>query len=247
MADLIIEVHSLVKHYGATPALAGFDLRVPRGSLHGLVGPNGAGKTTTIHILCGLTRPNGGAARVAGFDLGETMRIRQAIGVTLENHPLYENLTAREYLCFVGEMKGLGTGAARQEAEQLLATVQLEAHERALIGSFSKGMKQKVAIASAFVGGPAGPPALAILDEPFVGIDPLGVRAVKDFMAGYVAQGGTVLFSSHVLDLVERLCDSVTIIKAGRAVAAGSVADLTVGGRTLEDVFLAAMAGESRP
>ncbi|MFX1411769.1 MAG: ABC transporter ATP-binding protein [Promethearchaeota archaeon] len=237
MPDLIIEARNLVKYYGATPALAGFNLLVPRGSLYGLVGPNGAGKTTTIHILCGLTRPNDGTARVAGFDLGEMMRIRQAIGVTLENHPLYENLTAPEYLRFVGEMKGLHADEARQEAAQLLDMVQLGADDRALINSFSKGMKQKVAIASAFVAWPA----LIILDEPFIGIDPLGVRAVKDLMADYVTDGGTVLFSSHILDVVERLCDHVTIIKAGRAVAAGAVADLTADGETLEQVFLMAM------
>jgi len=236
VADLI-EARGLVKYYGSTPALAGLDLLVPRGSLYGLVGPNGAGKTTTIHILCGLTRPNGGTARVAGHDLGDMMRIRRAIGVTLEHHPLYENLTAPEYLRFVGEMKGLTADEARLEAAHLLDAVQLGAADRALIHSFSKGMKQKVAIASAFVGAPT----LVILDEPFIGIDPLGVRAVKDLLAGYVADGGTVLFSSHILDVVERLCDSVTIIQAGRAVAAGPVAPLTADGRTLEDVFLAAM------
>ncbi|MBU0493670.1 MAG: ABC transporter ATP-binding protein [Chloroflexi bacterium] len=236
MTDSIIEARGLVKHYGANPALAGFDLLVPRGSLYGLVGPNGAGKTTTIHMLCGLTRPTGGVARVAGHDLGDMMGIRRAIGVTLENHPLYENLTAPEYLCFVGEMKGLTAGEARHEAARLLAAVQLGAGDRALINSFSKGMKQKVAIASAFV----GRPSLVILDEPFTGIDPLGVRAVKDLLAGQVAGGGTVLLSSHILEVVERLCDGVTIIAAGRAVAAGPVAELTTGGRTLEDVFLAA-------
>lgn len=235
----IIEARNLVKHYGATRALAGFDLAVPRGSLYGLVGPNGAGKTTTIHVLCGLTRPDGGSAHVAGHPLDEMMRIRQAIGVTLENHPLYENLTALEYLRFVGEMKGLGTGEAHQEAAQLLEQVQLGAGDRALIHSFSKGMKQKVAIASAFV----GRPELVILDEPFAGIDPLGIRAVKDLLAGYVAQGGTVLFSSHILEVVERLCDRVSIIHAGRAAAAGPVEDLTADGHTLEDVFLAATAG----
>jgi len=237
MIDFIIEARGLVKHYGANPALAGFDLLVPRGSLYGLVGPNGAGKTTTIHILCGLTRPNGGTARVAGHELNEMTRIRQAVGVTLEEHPLYENLTAPEYLRFVGEIKGLSDDEARQEAARLLETVQLGAGPRALINSFSKGMKQKVAIASAFV----GQPTLVILDEPFIGIDPLGVHAVKDLLTSYVAGGGTVLFSSHILDVVERLCDSVTIIQAGRAVTAGSVAHLTAGGRTLEDVFLAAM------
>ena len=239
MPDLIIQAQNLVKHYGATRALAGFDLAVPRGSLCGLVGPNGAGKTTPIPVLCGLTRPDGGTAQVAGHPLSQMMRIRQAIGVTLENHPLYENLTASEYLRFVGEMKGLGPSEARQEAARLLEGVQLGTDARALINSFSKGMKQKVAIASAFV----GQPALVILDEPFTGIDPLGVRAVKDLLAGYVGHGGTVLFSSHILEVVERLCDRVTVIHAGRAAAAGPVADLATDGRTLEDAFLAATVG----
>ena len=239
-----VRARGLAKRFGKVRAVDGLDLAIPEGSLYALLGPNGAGKTTTINLLTGLTTPDAGEAEVAGFGLAEPLGIKAAVGVVLENHPLFENLTPREYLRFVGEMKGLAAAAAAAEAETLLDVVQLAERGRLLKG-LSKGTKQKAAIASAFMASPA----LVILDEPLVGIDPVAVRAIKDHLRRYVDGGRTVLMSSHILEVVERLCTHVTILHHGRAVVEGEVGTLTRGGTSLEDIFLAAVgaAPEASP
>lgn len=234
-----ILVRGLRKRYGQLLALDGLDLSIPRGSLYGILGHNGAGKSTTIGILCGLTRADAGSVEVAGLAFGrelgrqEELRLKASLGVVLESHPLFENLTPREYLRFVGEMKGLSARDAETEARRLLGVVKLSEGDR-LLRELSKGTKQKAAIASAFMTSPD----VVILDEPFVGIDPVSMRSIKNHLLAYVAAGKTVLFSSHVLELVERLCSHVTIIARGRNIVEGPLAALTGAGRGLEEIFL---------
>lgn len=237
-----IVARGLRKRYGSLHALNGLDLTIPRGSMYGILGHNGAGKSTTIGILCGLTRADAGEVEVAGLAFGrelgkaEELRLKASLGVVLESHPLFENLTPREYLGFVGEMKGLSARDAQAEARRLLGVVKLAEGDR-LLRELSKGTKQKAAIASAFMAGPD----VVILDEPFVGIDPVSMRAIKDHLLAYAASGKTVLFSSHVLELVERVCSHVTIIARGRNIVEGPLAELTRAGRTLEEIFLEAV------
>lgn len=244
-----IIVRGLYKRYGSLRALNGLDLTIPRGSIYGILGHNGAGKSTTIGILCGLTRADAGSVEVAGLSFGhelgkaEELQLKGSIGVVLESHPLFENLTPREYLRFVGEMKGLTAREAEAEARRLLGVVKLAEGDR-LLRELSKGTKQKAAIASAFVTSPG----VVILDEPFVGIDPVSLRSIKNYLLAYATAGRTVLFSSHVLELVERLCSHVTIIARGRNIVEGPLAGLTGTGRTLEEIFLEAVEapGERR-
>ena len=238
-SDAIV-VSGLTKVFRGKPAVDGISLRVARGRFFGFLGPNGAGKSTTIKMLTGLLRPSSGEATIEGLDLkGDLLGIKRIIGVLPEELPLYERLTGEEYLLFAGRMYGLGRDDTRRRTVELLQFLSLTDDRNKLIVDYSLGMKKKIALAAALIHSPR----VLFLDEPLNGIDPISGRVVTDLLRRLAQKGVTLFFTSHVLDVVERLCDEVAIIDRGRIVAQGSLeqirAQREVGqDATLEDVFL---------
>jgi ABC-2 type transport system ATP-binding protein len=241
---LPLSIAGLTKWFGATLALDHLTLDVPPGSCFGLVGPNGSGKSTTLRSVIGLVRVDGGSIRVCGHDTArELQAARASMGVVLDPLQLFERLTAREFLATMGELRGMEREVAAERSEQLLATLQLTDDASRQIAGYSHGMRKKTALAAALL----HRPRLLLLDEPFEGVDPVSARAMRSMLDRFRAGGGTVVFSSHVMDLVERLCDHVAVIHHGRVVASGPI-DALRDGRRLEDAFIDVVgASESDP
>ena len=236
-----IRTHGLRKLYGVKPAVDGLDLTVPAGSFFGFLGPNGAGKTTTIHILIGLIPPTSGEVEVLGLPLEPNLlAIKKRIGVVPDENVLFDRLTGPEFLQFVGRMYGLAPAVAQERSRELLQLFELDGQPRKLIAEYSKGMRKRAALAAALI----HRPQLFLLDEPFEGVDPLGARLMKEILLGQVRQGATIFLTSHVLEVVERLCDRVAIINQGRILVEGSMDELRSSEDTLEDTFIRAMGGE---
>ncbi len=234
-----ILVRGLRKLYGSKPAVDGVDLDVPRGSFFGFLGPNGAGKSTTIRILTGLIPADSGSVEILGFRLPqEEVDIKRRIGVVPEESLLFDRLTGAEFLEFAGRMYGLARRTATERARGLLDLFELPA-DRKIIGEYSKGMRKRVSMAAALI----HHPELFLLDEPFEGVDAVGARLMKDILLGQVRRGATIFLTSHVLEVVERLCDRVAIIHKGRIVSVGAVEDLRAGG-SLEDAFVRLVGAE---
>jgi ABC-2 type transport system ATP-binding protein len=234
-----LEIRGLTKWFGATRALDGLTLVVPAGSCFGLVGPNGSGKSTTLRSVVGLVRPDAGLVRVCGFDVStDLLAARAAMGVVLDPLQLFERLTAREFLTTLGELRRMDPDVARERGEQLFAALGLAGDAGRQIAGYSHGMRKKTALAAALL----HRPRLLLLDEPFEGVDPVSARAMRSMLDRFRAGGGTVVFSSHVMDLVERLCDHVGVIHEGRVVAAGPT-EVLRGGRRLEDAFIDVVGG----
>jgi len=230
-----IEVHELRKTYDGKPAVDGLSLTVPRGSFFGFLGPNGAGKSTTIRMLTGLIPATGGTIELLGLPMpAEELAIKQRIGLVPDESLLFDRLTGLEFLEFVGRMYSLARPLARQRAEELLDLFELADERRKLIAEYSKGMRKRIAMAASLI----HRPELFLMDEPFEGVDAVGARLMKDILVDQVRHGATVFLTSHVLEVVERLCDHVAIINAGRIVAEGSMDDLRAGTHTLEEVFV---------
>jgi len=230
-----IEVHDLRKIYDGKPAVDGLSLTVPRGSFFGFLGPNGAGKSTTIRMLTGLIPPTGGTIELLGLPMpAQELAIKQRIGLVPDESLLFDRLTGLEFLEFVGRMYSLARPLARQRAEELLDLFELADERRKLIAEYSKGMRKRIAMAASLI----HRPELFLMDEPFEGVDAVGARLMKDILVDQVRHGATVFLTSHVLEVVERLCDHVAIINAGRIVAEGSMDDLRAGTHTLEEVFV---------
>ena len=233
-------VEGLAKAFRGKTAVDGISFRVARGRFFGFLGPNGAGKSTTIKMLTGLLRPTAGTAAVEGVRLdGDRLALKSLIGVLPEELPLYERLTGEEYLHFAGRMYGLGKEETRGRTEELLSFLSLTEERSKLIVDYSQGMRKKVALAAALIHSPR----VLFLDEPLNGIDPVSGRVVTDLLRRLAQKGVTLFFTSHVLDVVERLCDEVAIIDRGRIVAQGTLEEIRVQrevGRdaSLEDVFL---------
>jgi len=224
----------LWKRFGEKTAVAGVDLYVPAGSFFGLVGPNGAGKTTTLSMLTGLLRPDAGSALVDGVDVWQDpLETKRRIGVLPEGLRLFERLTGSELLTYVGRLRRLPAAAIELRTGELLGVLDLEPAGDTLVVDYSTGMRKKVALAAALLHNPA----VLFLDEPFEGVDPVSARTIRAVLERYTATGSTVVFSSHVMELVERLCDSVGVISAGRVVASGPL-DVVRGNRSLEDAFV---------
>ena len=238
-ADAIV-VDGLRKVFRGKTAVDGISLRVARGRFFGFLGPNGAGKSTTIKMLTGLLRPTAGEAAIEGLDLRrDLLAIKQIIGVLPEELPLYERLSGEEYLLFAGRMYGLTRAETRRRTDELLSFLSLEEDRGKLIVDYSQGMKKKVALAAALIHSPR----VLFLDEPLNGIDPVSGRVVTDLLRRLASKGVTLFFTTHVLDVVERLCDEVAIIDRGRIVAQGTLDQIRArreGGQdaTLEDAFL---------
>jgi ABC-2 type transport system ATP-binding protein len=233
---LAIETHQLTRYFNDSCAVSGVDLAVERGTFYGFLGPNGAGKSTTIKMLTGLLAPSGGRMLVLGRDMldaGQALDAKRHMGVIPEDLALFDNLTAREYLTFVGRIHLMPRETIRSRSDELLSLLGLEDEGKKLTLEYSHGMKKKLAMAAALLANPD----LLFLDEPFEGVDAVTSRVIRDVLAGFVARGSTVFLTSHVLEIVERLCTHVGIIVKGRLVEQASLESIRHGG-SLEDCFL---------
>ncbi len=225
---------------GGIAAVDGLSLTVPRGCFFGFLGPNGAGKTTTIKMLMGLAEPTSGSIEMLGLRMPEdAVAIQRRIGLVPDDTLLFDYLTGLEYLEFAGRIYGLDRGAARERARELIALFDLVADGGRRLGEYSKGMRKRVAMGAALI----HRPELFLLDEPFEGVDAVGARLMKDLLTEQVRRGATVFLTSHVLEVVERLCDRVAIIHAGKLVLEARMEDLRGGGETLEDIFVRTVGG----
>jgi ABC-2 type transport system ATP-binding protein len=234
----MIETDKLGRSYGNNVALSGLTLQVGPGEILGFLGPNGAGKSTTVKILTGMIKPDTGRARVAGFDVvKEPIEVKRRVGYVPESAALYESLTAREYLELIASLYHQPRTSALQRIEELLDRFDLSDARDQRLSEFSKGMKQKVLIASALM----HRPEVVFLDEPLTGLDANAALVVKELIRGLAAQGRTIFFCSHVLEVVERVCTRIVIVDRGRAIADGSARDIaaSAGASTLEDAFVA--------
>jgi ABC-2 type transport system ATP-binding protein len=239
--SMAVQLRGLVKRFDTVTAVAGVDLDVRRGCFFGLVGPNGAGKTTTLAMATGLLRPDAGGARVDGIDVwASPLRARERMGVLPEALRLFERLSGRELLHFTGRLRGMPVAEVEARTGELLAVLSLEGAGDQLVVDYSTGMRKKVALAAALLHNPA----VLFLDEPFEAVDPVSARTIREVLRGFTGRGGTVVFSSHVMDLVERTCDDVAVMAGGRVLAAGPVDELRAG-RPLEEVFVELVGGGS--
>ena len=249
MNDVAIVTEKLTRRFGVLTAVDNVDLQVAAGQFFGFLGPNGAGKSTTIKMLTGLLAPTSGRMQLLGLDFSSnTMEVKRQIGVVPEGMGLFERLTGSEYLHFVGRMYGLDGPTTVRRTEELLEFMQLADRPKSMIADYSHGMQKKLALAAAVIHGPR----ILFLDEPFEGVDALAAGALKALLGRMTARGVTIFLTSHVLEIVERLCSHVGIIHKGRLVAQGSLEELRAGivgeadsKSTLEQVFLS-IVGQSR-
>ena len=240
MSPAAILVHGLKKSYGSVAAVDGVDLEVPRGSFFGFLGPNGAGKSTTIRLLTGLIPADSGTVEILGRRLPEDeLEIKRRIGLVPDESLLFDRLTGAEFLEFVGRMYGLDRATAIARAGGLLDLLEL-AKDRKIIGEYSKGMRKRVALAASLI----HHPELFLMDEPFEGVDAVGARLMKDILIDQVRRGATVFLTSHVLEVVERLCDRIAIINRGTIVTSGTLEELRASGESLEDAFVRVLGAE---
>jgi len=249
-----IETQSLTRRFGHFEAVKDVNLCVDAGQFFGFLGPNGAGKSTTIKMLTGLLAPTSGSIRILGEDLqAKVADVKRQIGVVPEGMALFGRLTAEEYLHFVGRMYGLDRATTTQRTQELLEFMQLADENKKLIADFSHGMQKKLALAAAVIHGPR----ILFLDEPFEGVDAVAAGTLKAMLQRMITRGATIFLTSHVLEIVERLCTHIAIIHRGQLVAQGSLAELRGGGgrigqpgvregaaqettthRSLEEIFL---------
>jgi ABC-2 type transport system ATP-binding protein len=241
--SLAIETEQLTREFADFLAVDGIDLKVERGTFYGFLGPNGAGKSTTIKMLTGLLAPTRGSVAVLGRDMldsAQSLDAKRHMGVVPENLALFDNLTAREYLTFVGRMHLLPRNTIRERTDELLTLLDLANEEKKLSLEYSTGMKKKLALAAALL--PA--PELLFLDEPFEGVDAVTSRTIREMLSKYVARGSTVFLTSHILELVEKLCTHVGIVVHGKLVAQSSMAEIRQSG-SLEHHFLQVAGADS--
>jgi len=233
-----IHIQDLRKVYGDKAAVDGLTLSVPQRCFYGFLGPNGAGKTTTIKMLMGLAPPTSGTIELLGMPMPErALDIKKLIGLVPDESLLFDHLTGAEFIEFVGRIYGLERATSRERALELLDLFELGNAPRKLITEYSKGMRKRVAMAAALI----HRPKLFLMDEPFEGVDAVGARLMKDILLEQVRRGATIFLTSHVLEVVERLCDRVAIIHAGKLVAEGRMDDLRGTAETLEDAFVRAV------
>jgi ABC-2 type transport system ATP-binding protein len=234
----MIDTENLTRQYGDRIALHPLSIHVEAGEILGFLGPNGAGKSTTVKLLTGMIKPTSGSARVAGFDVvTHPLEVKRRIGYVPESAALYESLTAREFLDVIGSLYHEPTETAQQRIADLLDRFGLAEVKDQRLSEFSKGMKQKVLIASALM----HRPDVLFLDEPLTGLDANAALVVKELIRSLAAQGRTIFFCSHVLEVVERVCSRIVIIDNGRAIADGTPAQIArqTGAHSLEEAFVA--------
>jgi len=234
MGELAIEVRGLRKSFGTKQAVAGIDLDIAAGSLAGLVGPNGAGKTTSLSMMTGLLRPDAGRILINGLDVwADPVAAKAIIGVVTAEARMFERLSGEEMLEYAGRLRGLAAGEARTRVAQLLDVLDLAADAKRLVADYSTGMRKKTALGCALIHNPS----VLFLDEPLEGVDPISADVIRRLLTRLAASGSTVLFSSHVMELVEQVCDHVSIIDKGQIVATGTT-DQVRGGKTLQQAFI---------
>ena len=244
-----VEIKRIVKRYGEIWAVDNVDLSIRSGEIFGLLGPNGSGKSTTMKMLLGLVQPDSGTLNVLGIDVKkDPVAVKRLVGYVPESPRLYEFLTGIEYLDFIGDVYGMQTEAKKERINEYLKALELEGREGDMISSYSEGMKQKVALISAFM----YKPKLLILDEPLSGLDPRSARIVKDFLHELKAQGVTTMMSTHVLEIAQALCDRIGIMYHGKLLALGTMDELREMAKlpdsALEDIFLKLTGtGDIRP
>src|SRR5215472_8474637 len=252
MAETVVETLALRRTFGPLVAVDNVDLKVERQQFYGFLGPNGAGKSTTIKMLTGLLRPSSGQIRILGLDLERnSVSIKARIGVVPEGLALFERLTGAQLLTFVGRMYGLSRDVAVERAAELLEFMDLKDSADKLVADYSHGMKKKTALAAAVIHGPS----ILFLDEPFEGVDAIAATTLKRLLQRFITHGGTIFLTSHVLEVVERLCTHIGIIRQGHLVAAGSLEELRTGVKvagheqsslTLEEIFLQVVGGSKQ-
>ncbi|HSG82315.1 MAG TPA: ABC transporter ATP-binding protein [Gemmatimonadota bacterium] len=240
----MIQLKSLTKKYGDFVALKGVDLTVPRGMLYGLLGPNGAGKTTALRIIAGILQPTSGNVFVGGFDVQtEPERAKSKLGFIPDRPFIYEKLTGAEFLRFVAGLYGQNGADLDRRIDELLSVWELTDWRDELLEAYSHGMRQKLIISSALI----HRPDVIVVDEPLVGLDPKAARLLKDIFRGFVDRGGTILMSTHTLEVAEALCDRIAIIQAGAIRTEGTMDDLRreaqSGDVGLEEIFLKLTGG----
>lgn len=235
----VLTVHGLSKHYGATVAVDDVSLDVREGSFYGIVGPNGAGKTTTLSMITGLLRPDEGRVVVHGVDVWtEPVRAKHVVGVLPDKLRLFDRLTGAQFLHYAGTLRGLSAKTVRSRSADLAVAFGIEDALDRLVADYSAGMTKKIALAAAMIHSPR----LLVLDEPFESVDPVSAANVVDILQRYTAAGGTVVLSSHGMDMIQRVCDSVAIIVRGKVLAAGTI-DEVRGEQTLEERFVELAGG----
>ncbi len=260
MPEIAIQTQKLTRRFGKLLAVDAIDLQVTAGQFFGFLGPNGAGKSTTIKMLTGLLAPTSGGMQLLGQDFAtHPVEVKRQIGVVPEGMGLFERLTGSEYLHFVGRMYGLDRATTRRRSDELLEFMQLADRPKTMVADYSHGMQKKLALAAAVIHGPR----ILFLDEPFEGVDALAAGALKSLLGRMTERGTTIFLTSHVLEIVERLCSHVAIIHQGRLVAQGSLEELRAGVEaqtpagsgdgtpsgeklTLEQLFLRIVGGSHR-
>ncbi|HZS10280.1 MAG TPA: ABC transporter ATP-binding protein [Blastocatellia bacterium] len=237
-----ISATRLTRRFGDFIAVDRIDLHVPRGSFFGFLGPNGAGKSTTIKMLTGMLAPTEGRIRILSHDLtSDPTPVKRVIGVVPEDLNLFDRLTGAEFLTFVGRMHELDRRVVAERTAELLRMMELEDKPRALLVEYSHGMRKKISLAAALIHNPQ----VLFLDEPFEGVDAVAARSIKNLLERMRGRGVTIFLTSHILEIVERLCTDIAVINEGRIVAAGTLAELrSSGGATLEDYFVRLVGGE---
>ena len=234
-----LRITGLRKRFGEKVAVDGVDLEVPAGSFYGLVGPNGAGKTTTLSMATGLLRPDAGSIEVLGHDVWrDPTHAKSLVGVLSDGIALFDRLTGEQLITYHGLLNGIDRETVASRVADLLDLLDLREAAGTLVVDYSAGMTKKAALACALVHAPR----LLVLDEPFESVDPISAANIRDILQGYVRGGGTVIVSSHSMDLVQRMCDHVAVVAAGRVLAAGTTDDVRAGS-TLEDRFVELVGG----
>ncbi|WP_081882223.1 ABC transporter ATP-binding protein [Cryobacterium sp. MLB-32] len=238
-AAAALSIRGLGKRFGETVAVNGISLDVPVGSFYGLVGPNGAGKTTTLSMATGLLRPDVGEIWIQGIDVWKNpLEAKRLVGILADGVRLFDRLSGQQLVTYSGLLSGMTRETVAERVADLLNLLDLQDAAGTLVVDYSAGMTKKIALACALVHAPR----LLVLDEPFESVDPVSAANIRDILQGYVRSGGTVIVSSHSMDLVQRMCDHVAVIAAGRVVAAGTI-DEVRNGSTLEDRFVELVGG----
>ena len=242
----MIRLTNLTKRYGSFTAVDGLDLEIPAGTLFGFLGPNGAGKTTTLRMIAGILKPTGGRIEIAGQDVtANPLAAKSRLGYIPDRPFVYDKLTGAEFLRFTASLFGQDGPMIERRIEELLEVFELGPWKDELTESYSHGMRQKLIISSALV----HKPELIVVDEPMVGLDPKSGRLLKDLFRKFVERGGTVLMSTHTLEIAEGMCDRIAIIRGGKLIACGTMAELReqheAGDSTLEQLFLKLTGGLS--
>ena len=242
-SKIALSISGLSKKFGSTTAVAGVDIDVPQGSFYGIVGPNGAGKTTTLSMVTGLLRPDGGVVTVLEQDVWrDPAAAKRLIGVLPDRLRLFDRLTGRQLLHYSGSLRGLDSATVRQRSEDLATAFGLEDALGRLVSDYSAGMTKKIALACSMIHSPR----ILVLDEPFESVDPVSAANVVEILEKYVTGGGTVVLSSHSMDMIQRVCDRVAIIVEGKVLAKGTVDEVREGG-TLEQRFVELAGGRKSP